>query len=109
MRLGEAGEGEQVLTRGAHHLLHSGQLPAEHAGDGLELLGDVLGVGLGEHGPDRGGDHLGVPARHLAEDIAHEVHPTPLPGRADHHRADGLLQAGVWASPRSVETSPLRR
>ena len=44
----------------AEHLLDIAQLLAEHRGDDLELLVDVLGVGLGEDGADRCGDHLGV-------------------------------------------------
>jgi hypothetical protein len=95
VRLREAGEGEQVFAGFAHHLLHLGQLPAEHAGDGLELLGDVFGVELSEHGADRGGDHLGVLARHLGEDVQHEWDPAPLPGRTQHDRPDRLFQAGV--------------
>jgi hypothetical protein len=32
--------------------------PAEHAGDGVELLADVLSIGLGEDGADRRSNHL---------------------------------------------------
>ena len=91
----EPGEGEQVVVGLAEHLLDLGQLLAEHRGDDLELLGDVLGVGLGEDGADRGGDHLLVALGHDREHVAHEVDPAPLPGGADEHRADRGLQPGV--------------
>jgi hypothetical protein len=55
----------------------------------------VLGVGLGEDRADRGGDHLGVAFGHRGEHVAHEVHPAALPGRAEQHRHDRLLEAGV--------------
>ena len=51
----EAGEGEQVVGGVAQHRLDLGELPAEHAGDDVELVADVVGVGLGEDrcGPRR--------------------------------------------------------
>jgi hypothetical protein len=55
----------------------------------------VLGIRLGEDRADRRGDHLGVALGHPGEHVAHEVHPAPLPGRAEQHRADGGLQPGV--------------
>ena len=64
-------------------------------GDDVELLADVLGVGLGEDRADRGGDHLGRALGDRGQDVAQEVDPAPLPGRADHHRADRGLQPGV--------------
>jgi hypothetical protein len=53
----EVGEGEEVLGGGAQHLFHGGELPAEH-GEDLPLVADHVGLGLGEDGADRGGDHL---------------------------------------------------
>jgi hypothetical protein len=67
--LREVGEGKQVLAGVAHHLFNFGQLPAQHHGDGLELLGDVLGVGLGKHGADRRSDHFVVAAGDLREHV----------------------------------------
>jgi hypothetical protein len=64
-------------------------------GDDLELFGDVFGVGLGEDGADRGGDHLLVALRDDREHVAHEVDPAPLPAGADQDRGDRGLQAGV--------------
>jgi hypothetical protein len=61
-------------------------LAAEHAGDDVELLVDVPGVGLGEDGADGGGDHLGVPLRDLSEDVTQEV---GLGGRASPGGNDG--------------------
>jgi len=55
----------------------------------------VFGIGLGEDGADRGGDHLLGAFGDLSEHVAQEVIPAPLPGRADHHRGDGGLEAGV--------------
>ena len=42
----------------AQHRFDLGELPSEHGGDDVELFADVRGVGLGEDGADRGGDHL---------------------------------------------------
>jgi hypothetical protein len=49
------------LRRVAEYEQQAGQLAAQHGGDGVELLADVLGVGFGEDGADRGGDHLRGP------------------------------------------------
>lgn len=57
----EPGEREQVFAGGVHHRLDLGVGAAEHRGDGLELLGDVAGVGLGEDG----GDGVIATARHF--------------------------------------------
>jgi hypothetical protein len=51
------------------HRLDGRELPAEHGGDDVELAADVLGVGLGEHGADRGGDHLAVALRDRASTL----------------------------------------
>jgi hypothetical protein len=61
----EIGEGSDVLGDLARHRFELGQLAAEHAGDGVELLADMLGVWLGEDGADRRGDHLGGSLGHL--------------------------------------------
>jgi hypothetical protein len=58
---GEGGEGQQIVLGVAQHRLHLRELAAEHAGDDVELGVHVFGVGLGEDGADRGGDHLGAP------------------------------------------------
>jgi hypothetical protein len=92
---GEAGEGQQVLGGVVEHGLDLGQLPAEHAGDDVELLADVLLIGLGEDGADCGGDHLGVAPGDLGQDVAQEVHAAALPGRAEQHGGDRGLQSGV--------------
>jgi hypothetical protein len=59
VRHGEIGEGGDVVGGLAQHRFDLGQLAAEHVRDGVELLTDVFGVGLGEDGADRRGDHLG--------------------------------------------------
>lgn len=91
----EPGEGEQVGVGVAEHLLDLGQLLAQHRGDDLELLGDVLGIGLGEDRADRGGDHLLVALAHDREDVAHEVDPTPLPGCAEEQHGGVLRNSGL--------------
>lgn len=57
----------------------------------------MLGVGLGERGADRRGDHLGVALRDDREHVAHEVRRAPLPGRAI---STALIACSrpVWAS-----------
>nr|WP_042791754.1 hypothetical protein [Mycobacterium avium] len=55
----EIGECGDVVGGLAQHRFDLGQLAAEHAGDGVELLSHMFGVGLGEDGADRCGDHLG--------------------------------------------------
>jgi hypothetical protein len=56
---GEGGEGADVGRCVSEHLLDCGELAAELAGDGVELVCHRGGVWLGEHGADGGGDHLG--------------------------------------------------
>jgi len=64
-------------------------------GDHPELFTDVSGIGLGEDRAGRRGHHLGVALRDLREDVAQEVHPAPLPGRAEQDCGDGLFEPGV--------------
>ena len=56
---------------------------------------DVGCIGLGEDGPDGGGDHLGRALGHPGEDVSEEVDPAALDGRAGHGRLDGLTQPQV--------------
>jgi hypothetical protein len=91
----EAGERQQRRGGVAQHRLDLGELAAEHPGDGLELLVDVLVVGLGEDRADGCGDHLGRALGDLAEHVAQEVHPASLDRRAGQDRPDGLAQAQV--------------
>ena len=55
----------------------------------------MLGVVLGEDGADGRGDHLRGALGDLGQDIAEEVDPAALDGRAGHDRLDGLAQAQV--------------
>ena len=55
----------------------------------------MSGVGLGEDGADRGGDHLGVALGYLGQHVTQEMHAAPLPAGAEQHGGDGLLEAGV--------------
>jgi hypothetical protein len=71
----EAGEGQQVVLGLPQHRLDLRKLPAQHAGDHVELGAHVLGIGLGEDRADRGGDHLAVALGHPGEHVTHEVHP----------------------------------
>ena len=59
-----------------------------------ELL-QLVATTLGEDGLDGGDDHVGVGPLHPGQDVPHEVHPAALPGRAHHHRLDGLLEPQV--------------
>jgi hypothetical protein len=92
----EVSEYGQVDGCFAEHLLDFAELPAKHGGDPVELLADVFGIGLGEKGPDRRGDHLLRAFGSLGQDVAHEVDPAALPCRSDHHRPDGGLQARMY-------------
>ena len=56
----------------AEHQFDLGRLLTEYHRDDLELLVDVLGIGLRDDRVDRRGDHLGVALRHHREDVAHE-------------------------------------
>ena len=73
----------------------SGKRSAKVADDPVELLTDGGGVGLGEDRLDGGDHHVGVGPGHPGQDVAHEVDPAALPGRPDHHRLDGRLEAQV--------------
>lgn len=56
-----------------------GQPASEHAGDGVELLADVLSVGLSEEGADRGGDYLRGALGQLGEHVAGDKDAASLP------------------------------
>ena len=56
---------------------------------------DVGGIRLGEDGPDGCGDHLGCPLGHPGQNVAEEVDPATLDGRAGHGGLDGLAQPEV--------------
>ena len=56
----EGGEGEEVLVGVDEHVGDVGELELERGGDLVELVGDVVPVGLGEDRADRRGDHLGL-------------------------------------------------
>jgi hypothetical protein len=79
----EIGEGGDVVGGRAQHGFDLGQLAAEHVRDGVELLTDMLGAGLGENGADRCGDHLGRSLGHLGEHVAQEMDSASLPSCPD--------------------------
>jgi hypothetical protein len=95
VRDGEVGEGGDVLSVVAEHGFDFGELPAEHAGDDVELAADAGRVGLGEDGADRGGDHVAVPGGDGVENVAAEVDAAALPGGAEQDRTDRGLQPSV--------------
>jgi hypothetical protein len=71
----EAGDGQQLRGRVRQHRLDLGELAPKHGRDGVQLLMDVLVVGLGEDRANRGGDHLGRALGDLAKHVAQEVKP----------------------------------
>jgi hypothetical protein len=94
MLRGEAHVGEHVVLGLVHQ-------PAEFLEPGPQLIGDVppdltrrLAVGLDEGLADGGGDNRLLRFRHVGQRIAHEVHATALPCRAD-DPLDGGLQPFV--------------
>lgn len=65
----ERSEGQQVLAGIPEHGGHVGELALEHVSDLIELAAGVGGVGLGEHGAQGGGDHLGRGLGHPGQDV----------------------------------------
>jgi hypothetical protein len=55
----ERGEGQQLGSGVTQHPLELGELPSQHPGDDIQLLMDMVSVGLGEDGADGRGHHLG--------------------------------------------------
>jgi hypothetical protein len=77
VRPGEVGVGEQVGFS-VEELLGDGGEPALQAVDDCsQLVACGGGIGLGEHGADRGGDHLRVPLGDLGQCVADEVQVMP--------------------------------
>jgi hypothetical protein len=77
-------------------LARRGQLAAQHGGDGVELLADVLGVALGEDGADRRGDHLRGAGGNLGRQVAQRAWLTPLVCKQE-TRPRPLVRAGLLA------------
>jgi hypothetical protein len=91
----EIGECGDIVGGLAQHGFDLRQLPAEHVRDGVELLANMLGVGLGEDGADRRRHHLRRALGHLGQHVTQEMHPAALPGRADQDGLDRAAQPGV--------------
>ena len=91
----EGRERQEVVAGVDEHGYHVAELAREGDDDAVELLGHSSRVGLGEDRAYGGGNHLGVGARDPGQHVAHEMHPAALPGRADHHRGDSLLEPEV--------------
>lgn len=64
-------------------------------GDFAQLRHGRRVVRLREDGPHYRGDRFPRALRHRRKQIAHEMHPAPLPRRAAQDRRDGLLQPFV--------------
>ena len=99
MQLGSMLRGEGHV--GEHVMLGLVHQPAEFLEPGPQLIGDVppdlarrLAVGLDEGLVDSGGDNRLLRLWHEGQRIAHEVHATALPCRAD-DPLDGGLQPFV--------------
>ncbi len=83
-----------VLTVGQHHCrLWPALLHGPHHFCDLRL-GRLL-IPLGEDGAHRRRHHGLVAMGHVGQDVAHEVHPAPLPGCAGQHAGDGFLKSQV--------------
>lgn len=95
MPLWKSGEGKQVGSGVGEHRRDLRVGSFEHGGDLGELCLDVFPVGLGEDGADDRGDHILAALGHDGEDVAHEMHPAPLPGCALKHSPDRFLQPGA--------------
>ncbi len=87
------GVGQDVVTGGVHHGHGCWELLAQHLGDSL-LVGAHLLRGLDhEHGLHGGGHHDLARFGDMAEQVAQEVHPAPLPAAALEHPPDRCRQA----------------
>ena len=99
MQLGSMLRGEGHV--GEHVMLGLVHQPTEFLEPGPQLIGDVspdlargLAIGLDEGLADGGGDNRLLRLWHVGQRIAHEVHATALPCRAD-DPLDGGLQPFV--------------
>jgi hypothetical protein len=103
MRDGERGERQQCRCSVTEHGLDLGELPAEHGCDRLELLVDILGVGVGR----RSFGSRRPPSRpslwDLAQDVAQEVHAAALDARPSQHRLHRLAKPQVGVGDDQVD------
>ena len=91
----ERGEGEHVGLGCGHELGDPRELFGEEFCGVVPGGGDGGRVGVHELHPERGGDHVLMPFGDTLEEVAGEVHPTPLPRRAGEVLADRCFQAFV--------------
>ena len=79
---GERREREDRFFGVGHQWTHLGEADGELVGDLVPAGGDGLGVGLSEDGSEQRGGHVLVAAGHTGQQVADEMHPTSLSGRA---------------------------
>ena len=92
MILWEAHEGEDVSLGFIHERGELRHFGTQLIGNLAPLLASRLGILLNEGGADEGGNDTAALAAGVGQDIAHEVHPTALPGGMKDF-ADGGLNA----------------
>jgi len=63
----------------AQHRGHLRKRRCQGVGDPVPLRGDLVGICVGEDGLDRRSHRRGVLGRDGGVQVAHEVHPAPLP------------------------------
>jgi hypothetical protein len=103
--LRKRGESEQVRRRLLEQCRRVGEALLELVDDAAVLLEDCGRVGLGEDRPDhRRHERLGA-LRHPGQQVAHEVRPAALPGRAGQRRRDRVDEAGVRVRADQADTA----
>jgi hypothetical protein len=86
---------QHVVTGGFHHGYGAGELLAQHLGDLLPMGSDLLRLLDHEHRFHGRRHHVLTSLRHVAEQVAQEVHPAALPGATLEHALDRCRQAQV--------------
>lgn len=105
MLLGEVVEGADLLLGVGEQLHDGGELLAQGGAVRRQLRLGGRAVGLLEDGPHRGGDHGLGRLGHARLDVAHELHPAALPGRADEHLGGGLPEPAVGVAGHQLDAA----
>jgi len=103
--LGEVQERQRVVSGGIHDWHSGGELLAQYLGDPLPVRAHLI-RGLDQEYRFHAGCHVLAGLWDVAEKVAHEVHPAPMPGAALEHALDRRRQPQVSIrdhQPRSAE------